>query len=237
MNLSASTTLVSILLTLMLSWMSCAPNVTGSEKPEEVDLLFNVDITEVTVGEFRAFINVEKYQTTADSFGWSGYFDPIKTNWDVLELANWEKQDGNSVTPDEYPVVHVSYKDACDYCKWKGGRLPTAEEWDQLAGDSVILGNIWEGLFPHVDEGKDGFKTMSAPVKSFTPNKYGYHDLFGNVWEWTSTMHPKGERIIKGGSFLCDYNVCQGYIPSRYQTTADDSGLNHLGFRCVYDKS
>ncbi|NNE37349.1 MAG: SUMF1/EgtB/PvdO family nonheme iron enzyme, partial [Gammaproteobacteria bacterium] len=104
--------------------------------------------------------------------------------------------------------------------------------------DTVILGNIWEGLFPHVDQGIDGYTIQLAPRGQFQPNKDGYYDIFGNAWEWTTSIDPmKGERIIKGGSFLCDFNVCQGYIPSRYQTTADDSGLNHLGFRCVYQQS
>lgn len=198
----------------------------------------SADKYEVTVGEFREFVENTEYETTADSFGWSGFFNPASTEWDVLENANWELQDGKEVIPDTYPVVHVSYFDACAYCAWKGGRLPTAEEWDQLAGDSVILGNVWQGLFPHMDTGEDGYTTVSAPVGQFKPNVNGYHDMFGNVWEWTSTIDPtKQQRILKGGSFLCDYNVCQGYIPSRYQTTPDDSGLNHLGFRCVYEKS
>ncbi len=204
---------------------------------ENVYSTLRADITEVTVADFRTFVHANNFTTTADSFGWSGYFNPAINNWEVLENANWLLQDGKNQKKDKYPVVHVSYRDACAYCHWKGGRLPTAQEWDQLAGDSVILGNIWQGLFPHIDEGKDGYKIQTAPVKSFPANKFGYYDMFGNVWEWTTTMHPKGERIIKGGSFLCDYNVCQGYIPSRYQTTADDSGLNHLGFRCVYDSA
>jgi sulfatase modifying factor 1 len=104
-----------------------------------------------------------------------------------------------------------------------------------LAGDTVIVGNVWQGLFPYIDEGLDGYKVISAPVGQFMPNAKGYYDMFGNVWEWTSTLSPSGQRIIKGGSFLCDYNVCQGYIPSKYQTTEDDSGLNHLGIRCLYE--
>ncbi len=195
-----------------------------------------VDTFEVSVGDFALFVEATKYQTTADSFGWSGLWDLTNGEWSVGENANWKKHDGINEAPENVPVVHVSYRDACDYCAWKNGRLPSATEWDSYAGDTVIVGNVWQGLFPKVDEGLDGYKTVVAPVGSFTPNASGYHDLFGNVWEWTTTMDEnKGERIIKGGSFLCDYNVCQGYIPSRYQTTADDSGLNHLGFRCVYD--
>lgn len=194
------------------------------------------DTFEATVGEFTEFIKETNYTTTADSFGWSGIWNIEAAKWDVGDNANWKLHDGKTEAPEDMPVVHLSYRDACEYCKWKGGRLPTAKEWDYLAGDTVIVGNVWQGLFPHVDEGLDGFLTVAAPVGKFSANAYGYHDMFGNVWEWTSTWDPrKNARIIKGGSFLCDYNVCQGYIPSRYQTTPDDSGLSHLGVRCVYD--
>ena len=142
------------------------------------------DVYETTVSDFRAFINDTDYSTTADSFGWSGIFDTSVPGWTVTEDANWEKHDGVTMANAHLPVVHVSYYDACAYCDWKGGRLPTAPEWDQLAGDSIITGNIWEGLFPHVDKGTDGYKGYTAPVGQFQPNAYGYHDMFGNVWEW-----------------------------------------------------
>ncbi len=194
------------------------------------------DKYEVSMGDFELFLKETGYTTTADSLHWSGYFDTHVKNWVVAENANWEKPDGRNRIGKNYPVTQVSYYDACAFCEWKGGRIPNADEWDYIAGDSVIIGNIWEGIFPYVDEGNDGYKISVAPRGMFAPNKNGLYDIFGNVWEWTATQDKiKNERIIKGGSFLCDYNVCTGYIPSKYQTTRDDSGLNHLGFRCVYD--
>ena len=194
------------------------------------------DTYEVSIGEFGEFISATDYISTADSLKWSGFFDVVQKNWVVAQEANWEKPDGRKKLGSNYPVTQVSYYDACAYCKWKGGRLPSADEWDMIAGDTVITGNIWQGIFPYEDEGTDGYTISIAPRGQFQPNESGLFDIFGNVWEWTTTMQTeKNERIIKGGSFLCDYNVCSGYIPARFQTTLDDSGLNHLGFRCVYD--
>jgi len=195
-----------------------------------------VDQYEVGIGEFGTFVEATAYITTADSLGWSGFFNPKSRSWEVAKNANWMSHNGKERLGGRYPVTHLSYYDVCAYCAWKNGRLPTALEWDMIAGDSVIVGNTWQGIFPYEDEGKDGYTIEVAPRGLFSPNKYDLFDLFGNVWEWTSSIDSiKNERIIKGGSFLCDYNVCAGYIPSRYQTTPDDSGLNHLGFRCVYD--
>lgn len=232
-------------LVVIITSISCTSKSTPPEQPpkpapiramgDDVSHL-RVDTFEITVRDFRLFVEETAYVTTADSFGWSGIWDTINGEWSIGDKANWQMHDGLQAASDDFPVVHVSYRDACQYCAWRGGRLPTATEWDAIAGDTVIVGNVWQGLFPRLDEGLDGYKSVVAPVGQFRPNVYGYYDLFGNVWEWTSTLDPrKGERIIKGGSFLCDYNVCQGYIPSRYQTTPDDSGLNHLGFRCVYE--
>lgn len=197
---------------------------------------FSANKYEITVAEFTQFIKENNYVTTADSFKWSGVFSIEKNVWEPVDLANWQKPDGKIVAPTNHPVTQVSYYDAQAFCKSKGGKLPTAAQWDVLAGDAVIVGNVWQGLFPILDEGKDGYKAKAAPVGQFTPNLFGLHDLFGNVWEWTSSQTPQGQYIIKGGSFLCDYDYCSGFIPERFQTTNKDSGLNHLGFRCIYTK-
>ncbi|MDX1406978.1 MAG: SUMF1/EgtB/PvdO family nonheme iron enzyme, partial [Saprospiraceae bacterium] len=197
-------------------------------------LHLQADPFEVTIDSFRHFVESTGYATTADSLEWSGVFDTTQQRWIVQPGANWERPLGHKIADGAFPVTQVSYYDACAYCAWKGGRLPTAAEWDLLAGDLVLPGNVWEGPFPMIDLGKDGFAKRIAPVGRFAPNAYGLHDMFGNVWEWTSTMKDDSVMIIKGGSFLCDETYCSGYYPSRYQTTPKDSGLNHLGFRCVY---
>ncbi len=214
---------------------------------------FRMDVTEVTVADFRRFVEVTGYVTTADSLGWSGYFDHTLPGWVVAEGANWASPDGRRRAPADEPVTQVSYYDACAYCRWKGGELPSAAQWDAAAGTEVMPGNIWQGPFPYRDEGSDGFAAMIAPVGSFAPNAYGLYDMFGNVWEWTSEVPEESQRsgtafiagqetgvsirkgrIIKGGSFLCDLELCSGFIPERFQVAEEDSGLNHLGFRCAY---
>lgn len=222
--------------------LSACKNNTTEIEPVKNELVtisggpFLANKYEITVAEFAQFVKENSYTTTADSFKWSGVFSLEKNGWQPVDFANWQKPDGKSDVPKNHPVTQVSYYDAQAFCKSKGGRLPTAEEWDFLAGDSIIVGNVWQGLFPLIDEGEDGYVAEAAPVGQFKTNKFGLHDIFGNVWEWTSSQTPQGQYIIKGGSFLCDYDYCSGFIPERFQTTDKDSGLNHLGFRCVYDQ-
>jgi len=193
-----------------------------------------VDKFEVSTAEFAAFVKFENYKTTADSLQWSAVFNLDNNQWQALPMANWEKPNAKEKASEQIPVTQVSYFDACAYCKWKKGRLPTAKEWDVIAGKEVIRGNVWQGVFPILDLAEDGYDRVPAPVGSFEPNKNGIYDLFGNVWEWTSTQEDD-QMIIKGGSYLCDKSFCSGYYPDKYQKTPKDSGLNHLGFRCVYD--
>lgn len=209
------------------------------------------DKYEVTVAAFRQFIQETDYTTTADSLGWSGFFNPQNHAWETASFANWEKPNGVDVALDNEPVTQVSYTDACAFCDWVGGRLPSAKEWNQIAGKEVVLGNTWEGNFPINDTGLDGYRMHVSPVGFYKPNKHGVYDLFGNVWEWTSTkgteirgnyvqtngtqLTDQGGYLIKGGSYLCAENYCAGYNPNSYQVTPANTGTNHLGFRCVYD--
>ncbi len=241
---------------LALGLIGCqqnSPSVNGYAVINREGESFYIDQTEVTIGAFRDFILQTGYVTTSDSLGWSGVFATNQGGWIPVTQANWEKPLGQEIGADELPVTHVSYFDAVAYCSWKNGRLPTAEEWDAAAGEKITPGNVWEGPFPYHNSGKDGYLEEAAPVGQFEPNANGLYDMFGNVWEWTSSNSERSEtgqfyangqlidesamkgKIIKGGSFLCDENYCAGYIPSKYQITPEDSGMNHLGFRCVYD--
>lgn len=212
---------------------------------------FYMDVTEVTTAAFGTFVAETGYRTEADSFGWSGVFNLDSLTWLPVEGANWQHPRGPGgapAAPDE-PVTQVSLRDARAYAAWAGKSLPTEEEWMYAAtqGDTQqpypwganmlpggeYRGNWWQGPFPYRNDNADGHSGIAA-VRQYPAAENGLYDISGNVWEWTESQRPgTGEYIIKGGSFLCSTSYCTGFNLQEKQYTAADSGLNHLGFRCV----
>lgn len=221
---------------------------------EEGQPPFFMDITEVTTADFAAFVAATSYKTEAEDFGWSGVFSKDSLGWLPIDDANWRfplGPDSTAAAP-THPVTQLSMRDVKAYAEWAGKRLPTEAEWMWAASQSGEYpeypwglemvpdpanypGNWWQGPFPYEDGVLDGYSGIS-PVKSFPPAANGLFDISGNVWEWTtSTKSSTGEYVIKGGSFLCSTSYCTGFNFRQRQFTPADSGLNHLGFRCVKD--
>ena len=135
-----------------------------------------------------------------------------------------------------------------------GGSSDVIYTWgNEPASGASEKANFWQGSFPYENLEEDGF-FATAPVKSYPANPFGLYDLGGNVWAWCEDVYDDrgyvemtedripsfrgnltAERVLRGGSFLCNDSYCSGYRVSRRMGSTPDSGLNHAGFRCVKD--
>ena len=200
---------------------------------------FYMDVYQVTVGQFREFVNQSGYNYNR----WN----------DVAKYSSG----------DEYPMVYVNWNDVTAYAKWAGKRLPTEAEWEYAArGGLVGKRYFWGDEKPDGSQCNfadkntnynwsdktvdDGYK-YTAPVGSFITNGYGLYDMAGNVWEWcqdwygkvyyssSATKNPLGPgsgsyRVLRGGSWSRDTNRLR--VAHRDSNDPNDR-YGNLGFRCV----
>jgi ergothioneine biosynthesis protein EgtB len=127
------------------------------------------------------------------------YWERHNDEWLVFTLAGVQE-----LRLDE-PVCHVSYFEADAFSRWKGVRLPLESEWEYTASSSPITGNFVESgaLHPEAATSQSG----TSPQQ-----------MFGDVWEWTSSPYvaypgfcpATGALGEYNGKFMCDQWVLRG---------------------------
>lgn len=124
---------------------------------------FFLDAAPVTNRAFAGFVRSTYYETEAEKYGWSFVLDsfvrgrgqeddrvttdnnddddarevdPEARHWVAVTGAYWRQPEGPGSSykfREHHPVVHVSHRDAAEYCAWKGKRLPGEWEWEAAA--------------------------------------------------------------------------------------------------------
>jgi ergothioneine biosynthesis protein EgtB len=165
----------------------------------------------VTNGEYRSFIEDGGYMR-ADlwlSDGWDAvqaqrwqaplYWQQQSQNWQVFTLSGTEE-----INPAE-PVCHVSYYESDAYARWAGARLPTEFEWEAAAASLPAEGNLVE-------------RGALRPLAVADRQADHPQQMFGDVWEWTSSSYAPypGYRTAPGavgeynGKFMVNQYVLRG---------------------------
>ncbi len=234
---------------------------------------FFLDEAPVTNKEFGVFVRSTYYKTEAENFGWSFVLssflpnadelhshetDPEAEHWVAVDGAYWREPEGPGSSykfREKHPVVHVSHRDAAEYCKWVGKRLPGEREWEAAAraghygpnnrtlyswgeDDNVEIAkqyaNLWGlGEFPWDNKAEDGWRGTS-PVRTYPPNAYGFYDMTGNVWEWMRGGKHKS-RIVRGGSYVdsLDGSFNHAATLGARATLHGTTSTGNVGFRCA----
>lgn len=170
---------------------------------------------EVTVGQFRKFVEATGYKTALEREGKPGFgYDPDLGAIEILPKFNWKN---TGFGTDEHPVVNINWEDAMAFCKWLSEKeketyqLPTEAQWEYAcrAGTKTrySTGEAEESLQGYANlsdasflakyanatwslEWDDGHP-FTAPVGSLKPNAWGLHDMHGNAWEWCADWYAR----------------------------------------------
>lgn len=193
-----------------------------------------------------------KFQTGAD---WRHPYGPesaitgkenhpvVQVSWyDAMAYAHWMRQRLPTEVEWEYAARANKY---------------IIYPWGDSFTNATKMANFHQGEFPKENTLEDRFE-KTAKVGSFPSNPNGLYDMAGNVWEWCldtyhlnaykildkrkegyflTYTHPKQEKVLRGGSFLCNESYCTGYRASARMSSTPDTGLEHTGFRLVYTEN
>ena len=164
----------------------------------------------------------------------------VQVSWyDAMAYAHWV----NKKLPSE-----VQYEFAS-----RGKLQSNTYPWGNSYSDAHLNANFFQGKFPSKNTLNDKHE-KTAKTGSYLPNSVGLYDISGNVWEWClDTYYPDAyekldkrragyfsqhhntqqQKVMRGGSYLCNESYCTGYRSSARMSSTPDTGLEHTGFRCV----
>jgi serine/threonine protein kinase/formylglycine-generating enzyme required for sulfatase activity len=167
--------------------------------------------TEVTIGQFREFVEATQYETDAERYGFGNSsakkIDVSVT--DEMKKMNW-RTPGYAVTADS-PVTQVTWSEAILFCNWlsereklkpcyeqdsngnwlmlttgEGYRLPTEAEWEYACRGSSTNEPMPDDFLWLKEQAWFDWNPAGGaqPVALKSPNGFGLFDMRGNVNEW-----------------------------------------------------
>ncbi|HEX7816713.1 ergothioneine biosynthesis protein EgtB [Dyella sp.] len=195
----------------------------------------------VTNAEYAAFIHD------------GGYREPtlwLSEGWATVQREQWQRPlywqrdlvsaftlHGVRTLDPHAPVCHLSYFEADAFARWAGARLPTEAEWESAAVALPVTGNL----------------LRDAPCMPRAAQGEGLQQMYGDVWEWTSSAYGSypgfktlpgalgeyngkfmsGQMVLRGGSLATPYDHIR---PTYRNFFPPDARWQFMGVRLAQDR-
>ena len=164
-----------------------------------------------------------------------GVHEVTFSQWDACARAggcNRYSPSSNDWGRGSRPVINVNWEDAQAYVRWlshrtgRSYRLPSEAEWEYAAragtrtpfhfGATIGTHQAnYDGTRAYGSGRRGQFRKRTLPVGTFAPNRFGLHDVHGNVQEWVQdcwnisyTGAPGDGGASKQGN--CSYRMMRG---------------------------
>lgn len=200
------------------------PDASADEQPQHpvrFERGFAMTRHEITVGQFRRFVEAAGHVPRATQRGHSMAYDARSGNFLRGSGIDWQSGYDGRPAGDDMPVIHVTARDAEAYAAWLSEqtgahyRLPSEAEFEYALRAGVQAIYPWgngapaagtENLAGGGDVSPQGRRWSNAfpgyrdgwwgpaPVGSFAHNGFGLYDMAGNVSEWVADCWHRGYR-------------------------------------------
>ena len=127
-----------------------------------------------------------------------------------------------------WQIVRVDTRGETEVARWAGARLPTEFEWEHAANDAAAQEDC-TGKMPVPPDEVD----VHHHPRPAGNSREGIAQLYGDVWQWTSSSYGPYPGFVTAAGALGEYNgkfMCNQYV-LRGGSCATPSGHTRATYR------